>query len=124
MKNKKLYITTAIISLIFLILISATAIAFSISLKRNDDQEPSAPPNEVFIYVTETDTDTAEEEEFTRIVREYEGQIGIFDGENRLQRVLDTYVKTLPSADREQLREGITVKSEKELYSIIEAYSN
>lgn len=124
MKNKKLYITTAIISLIFLILISVTAIAFSISLKRNDNQEPSAPPNEVFIYVTETDTDTAEEEEFTRIVREYEGQIGIFDGENRLQRVLDTYVKTLPSADREQLREGITVKSEKELYSIIEAYSD
>ncbi len=124
MRSKKIYITTAIISLIFLILISVTAIALTLSLKKADGTAPSAPPDEVFIYVTETESDTAEKDEFMRVVKEYEGQIGIFDSNNRLQRVLDTYVKTLPIADREQLREGITVKSEKELYSIIEAYSD
>lgn len=124
MKSKRSYIISAIISVVFLILISVTAIVLGISLKKSKNHAQSVTPDEVFIYITETEASDTEKEKFIRTVKEHNGQIGIFDGENKLQRLLDIYVKTLPKADRDQLREGITVNSEKELYSIIEAYSD
>ena len=80
----------------------------------------------IYVYVTpestknETfDTDTAS----GWIIREHEGQIGIFTSDNVLINTLNVYIKTLPIADRDLLREGIEVTTRKELLEIIEDYS-
>lgn len=57
------------------------------------------------------------------IIREHEGQIGIFTSDNVLINTLNVYIKTLPIADRDLLREGIEVTTRKELLEIIEDYS-
>ena len=57
------------------------------------------------------------------IIREHEGQIGIFTSDNVLINTLNVYIKTLPIADRDLLREGIEVTTRKELLEVIEDYS-
>ncbi len=124
MKNKKTYIFFALLSLVFLMLLSATAISliFFFYSKRNT---PTPPADQIYIYVTDNESEFQDStSEYYRFVKEHNGQIGIFDAEGKLLKTIDTYVKTLPKADRDQLQEGIEIKSEKELYSIIEAYSD
>jgi diguanylate cyclase (GGDEF)-like protein len=62
-------------------------------------------------------------DETMEIAKEYENKIGIFDTSGRLLRSIDIYTKTLPKADRALLREGIELRSEAELISLIEDYS-
>lgn len=57
------------------------------------------------------------------IAKEYEEKIGIFDTAGRLLQTIDIYTKTLPKTDRALLREGIELRSEAELISLIEDYS-
>lgn len=82
----------------------------------------------VYVYMgTETpppQTDATTEVSLVWIVREYEGQIGIFTEDGRLAKTINVYTKTLPETDRRLLREGIRVTSEEQLYSIIEDYSS
>ena len=58
------------------------------------------------------------------LIKEYRGQIGVFSENGTLLEVIDTYIKTLPEADRALLGEGISVKTKSELYSVIEDYSH
>ena len=57
-------------------------------------------------------------------IKEKDGRIGIFDSNGTLLKIIDTYIKTLPETERSAIEEGFTVSSEKELYSIIEAYTD
>lgn len=58
------------------------------------------------------------------IVKEYNDVIGVFSEIGELEQVIDVYVKTLPEADRNLLREGIRVTSERQLRALIEDYSS
>ena len=83
-----------------------------------------------YIYVWATPETTVAEFEseppaqILRIVREYNGRIGIFSEKDELLEVINVYTKTLPETDRRLLREGIIVTSEQELRGIIEDYSD
>ena len=48
---------------------------------------------------------------------------GIFKKDGTLLYVLDTYIKTLPEADRVLLGEGIPIETKSQLYSLIEDYT-
>ena len=81
-----------------------------------------------YVYVTvpypsETTEKDSVDEEYWRIC-EYEGKVGVFLSDGTLYEVLDVYVKTLPEADRRMLGEGIIIKNEGDLISIIEDYTS
>lgn len=55
------------------------------------------------------------------IVKEYNGRIGVFKGESAVPyRVIDYDFSLLSEYDREQLTEGIIIKSDRELQQFIE----
>ena len=58
----------------------------------------------------------------THTVQEYNGIIGIFDGNGILIRELDIEVCTLPESDREDLSVGIRVYSSDELEKLIDQF--
>ena len=58
----------------------------------------------------------------THTVKEYNGIIGIFDGNGILIRELDIEVSTLPESDREDLSVGIRVYSSDELEKLIDQF--
>ncbi|MCM1529645.1 MAG: hypothetical protein NC093_06555 [Alistipes sp.] len=54
-------------------------------------------------------------------VKEYNGRIGVFKGESGVPyHVIDYDVKLLSDYDREQLREGLIIESDRELQQLIE----
>lgn len=59
------------------------------------------------------------------VIKEYEGKIGIFqiDSDRPIQ-VLEVYVETLPDTEQQRLKKGIVIWSEKDLRSLIEAYTS
>ncbi len=57
------------------------------------------------------------------IIKEYDNMIGVFrKGAGKPFRIIETYLFTLPYADRLMLSEGFTV-SEDNLYKIVEDYT-
>ncbi len=123
MKNRKTYVYLALLSLFFLIILSITAISLIYAIN-NQNEVPSIPADEIYIYITDSESLPAETSDYYRLVKEHNGQIGIFDSNGKLLETIDTYIKTLPKTDIDRLREGINVRSEGELYLIIEAYSD
>ncbi len=80
----------------------------------------------VYIKVEDTNADgisdtAADTEKY--IVREYMGKIGIFVEDGSLLDVIDTYVNTLPEADKRLLGEGIEIIGQQQLFEIIQDYS-
>lgn len=69
-------------------------------------------------------TNTAQSEKLTFCVRESNGKIGIYTADGLLLKVLDVAVETLPEADREALKNGITVASWQELISLIQDFTS
>ena len=57
-------------------------------------------------------------------VKETNGKIGIYTVDGTLLKVLDISVDALPQADRELLKNGITIGSWKELISLIQDYTD
>lgn len=54
-------------------------------------------------------------------VREYDGRIGVFKGESGVPyRIIDYDIRLLSDYDREQLREGLVIESDRELQQLIE----
>lgn len=63
--------------------------------------------------------------ETSYFLREYDGKIGVFQGETALPfEVLDVYVANLPSVDQMELRSGIEVLTKEELSAKIEDYGS
>ena len=124
MKIKIWYAFFAIISLVFLMFMSVLTFAFAYNVKTNT-KSPQINDT-VYVYVSEEQESEIESESALHywIVKEYNEKIGIFDKNGDLFKIIDVYIKALPKSDQAALREGIEIKSEKELYSIIEAYSD
>ena len=124
MKRRSIYILSAILSLMFLVLISTLSVAFVFySIQSN---KTISTTDTVYVYVSE-DVETApveSEAEDSWLVQIYNDKIGIFDKHGTLIQVIDVYIKSLPKVDQAELQEGFWIRSEKELYSIIEAYSD
>ena len=116
-------------TLVLLVMFSGTTIILLRALRKSAEQPPITETEEVYVYLPqeerEPETSTPPEDETTGyLVKEYQGQIGIFSSDGTLLEILDTYVKTLPEADRTLLGEGIWVKTREELNSLIEDYSH
>ena len=113
----------------FLMLISISIVAIAVARKEKAVSSPQSEETAVseYIYVYVTDISGTSEalianEEW--IAYAYNDKIGIFDTNGELLYVIETYIKTLPSADRDLLREGIEIKTKNELLSLIEDYSS
>ncbi len=122
MRQKFSYVMSAALALLFLILLSTVTFAFIFSVKRSNSTPKDT--DTVYIYVSAEVTETADTIENVFFIREYNKKIGIFDRSGKLIQIIDTYVKTLPKSEQTELQEGFWVESDKELYSIIEAYTD
>jgi len=116
-------------SLFLLIMFSATTVILLRALRKSAEQPPVTETEEIYVYLPQEVRDDEnqvppEKESTGYLVKEYEGQIGIFSSDGKLLEILDTYVKTLPEADRSLLGEGIWVETRAELNSLIEDYSH
>ena len=122
---------TLILSVNFLALMICTCILFGLKLKNITPSTPEVITLKEYIYIenqpdedasVSTGKDDINEESF--LVKEYEGQIGIFSLEGgEIRYVIDRYIKTLPEADKRLLREGFVVIGIQGIYSVIEDYT-
>ena len=113
------------------ILLIVCILGISILSQKKNEPEPQLivetvlKTEEVYVFVDaegdQTHSDNPAEVLF--IAKEYEEKIGIFDTSGCLVQTIDIYTKTLPKTDRALLREGIELRSEDELISLIEDYS-
>ena len=115
-------------SLLLFVTFSVTAVILLRSL-RTPEVQTVTNTEEVYVYLPPAEqesepTSPDSEEAPGYLVKEYRGQIGIFSSDGTLLEILDTYIKTLPEADRTLLGEGIWVESRKALNSLIEDYSH
>ena len=73
--------------------------------------------------VAQDESENSEDEIDSYIISEYNGKIAVF---KKLSAeplfVSDVYVSSLPQADKELLKEGIEVRTKKELNRLIEDY--
>ena len=128
MKRNRILAITWLYALIILSILIFSVSVLTLSLRRS--RSPEERIETTYVYVTQedvqteapvTDTEPAEEEGW--IMQTYSERIGIFKQDGTLLHVLDTYVKTLPEADRILLGEGIHIQTKAELYALIEDYT-
>ena len=131
--SKKAWRFTIVYAICLLILFSATVFILLQSLRQSKETKREGETKEIYVYLPQEDStpeseaesdSEAEKKEEEYLVREYRGQIGVFSADGTLLEILDTYVKTLPEADRALLGEGISIKTKEELNSLIEDYSH
>lgn len=116
-------------ALLLLVMFSATTVILLRELKKRDEHPSASEPEEIYVYLPQEELENksetpTENESQGYLVKEYQGQIGIFSSDGTLLEILDTYVKTLPEADRALLGEGIWVETREALNSLIEDYSH
>ncbi|MBO5416133.1 MAG: hypothetical protein J6A83_05840 [Clostridia bacterium] len=128
MKEKKNLIT--LFGTYSAILLATAIIGIIVLLTRlpsGTDDTPETVIETEYIYVwvdvPATSTGTSSDDRIW-IVKEYNGVIGVFSEDGKLEQSIHVYVKTLPEADRNMLREGIRVTSERKLRELIEDYSS
>ena len=115
-------------SLLLFVTFSVTAVILLRELRTREVQTVTNT-EEVYVYLPQEENESElplpeTPETSGYLVKEYRGQIGIFSSDGTLLEILDTYIKTLPEADRALLGEGISVKTKAEMYAIIEDYSH
>lgn len=127
--KKSFYTLTATYSVIMLAIL-VVAVWILNSPSQMTAPAPSQTNTEhIYVYLTEslpkaeTDAQDTTSLDIGWIVKEYDGRIGIFDREGVLLFVLDTYIKTLPEADKRLLGEGIVIETKGQLLSLIEDYT-
>ena len=122
----------AMLALFGFVMVSIFSLAVGIlvhSIQKNKSSLPAPEPEYIYVYVPETGSDESDTAlpdtgSVGWILKEHHGQIGIFQKDGTLIQVLDTYIKTLPKADRGMLGEGIYADTEEELRDLIEDYSD
>ena len=98
------------------------------SLEQRLNAVSTTPPN-TYVSCLCKDTCSCEKEPetvpqaTTYTLRTYRDLIGVFDGEDRLIRVLNVYCASLPKSDQEVLSRGITVSSMDEVLQLLGVYS-
>ena len=63
------------------------------------------------------------DEEKIHMVKEYNGIVGVFDGNGVLIKEVDVTVSSLPDADRQDLKVGIRVYSSEELERLLDEFN-
>lgn len=129
MKKKQFLAMLALFGFMMVIILCLAVGVLIHSIQKNKSSLPVVQTEYVYVYVPEKDrseSDTAlpTTESVGWILKEHHGQIGIFQKDGTLIGVIDTYIKTLPKADKRMLGEGIYADTEEELRSLIEDYSN
>ena len=113
-------------TMLIILLLAVGVLIYSMEKKRDIWLSPAVEYQ--YVYVTDSaDSDSGSQgttEASCWILREFEGQIGVFEPDGTLIQIIETYVKTLPKADRSMLEEGIYARSKQELRDLIEAYSD
>ena len=128
MKKKALPILMVLYTLfLFFLLLTSVTVLMSALRQERDQQKSAESATPIYVYL-DRDTEQTDGEQTLPAshgywVREYRDKIGIFYPDGTLYRILDTYVKTLPKSDQGQLKEGIYLENERELYQLIEDYS-
>ena len=114
------------VGVIFILLLASVLILMSALRQERAEGDEKISEEPIYVYL-EKDTLDTDEESLPPLLgyyaREYRDKIGIFYVDGTLYQVLDTYVKTLPEADRSLLREGIYLEDEKALRGLIEDYT-
>ena len=115
-------------SLLLFVTFSVTAAILLRALRTRAPQTVTST-EEVYVYLPQEEKESEPPSNDTQessgyLVKEYRGQIGIFSADGTLLEILDTYIKTLPEADRALLGEGIWVETREALNSLIEDYSH
>ena len=115
------------VGVIFILLLASVLILMSALRQERAEGDEKISEEPIYVYL-EKDTLDTDEESLPPLLgyyaREYRDKIGIFYVDGSLYQVLDTYVKTLPEADRRLLGEGIRIDSKAELLSIVEDYTS
>lgn len=86
----------------------------------NKKIEEEGSQGDEIICATIKKTNSADE--ISHTVQEYNGFIGVFDGDGVLIKQIDIEVSSLPESDREDLSVGIRVYSSDELEKLIEQF--
>ena len=115
-------------SLLLFVTFSVTAVLLLRELRTRETQSVTQT-EEIYVYLPQEENESElplpeTPETSGYLVKEYRGQIGIFSADGTLLESLDTYIKTLPEADRTLLGEGIWVETREALNSLIEDYSH
>lgn len=114
------------VGVIFILLLASVLILMSALRQERAEGDEKISEEPIYVYL-EKDTPDTDEESLPPLLgyyaREYRDKIGIFYVDGSLYQVLDTYVKTLPEADRSLLKEGIYLEDEKALRGLIEDYT-
>ncbi len=124
--SKIIAATAASLTIAFLSCLICTVLV----LTRLKAASTNVTPQKEYVYVNAQKeaitTESGIEDEDIRIwiVKEYFEQIGVFNEDGELVRMIEIYVKTLPEADRILLREGIKLNSDKALEALIEDYTS
>lgn len=101
---------SAFVAIAFIFFMAAAAVTTFLSCSRNEEMTEKAP------IATEETTQYK-----TYVVKEYDGMVAVFEkGENKPFRITDTYVSSLPQADRDNLKNGIEVTSKEKLRRLVE----
>ena len=114
------------VGVIFILLLASVLILMSALRQERAEGDEKISEEPIYVYLEKDAVDTAEESLPPLLgyyAREYRDKIGIFYVDGSLYQVLDTYVKTLPEADRSLLKEGIYLEDEKALRGLIEDYT-
>lgn len=94
------------------------------SVESTEEESPAETESSIFQENDGTETEEGSEQIPTWIVKEYMGQIGIFNPDGSLEILLDTYVKTLPKADQDLLGEGFEIQGESQFNAILQDYGD
>ena len=124
MNAKKFCFLISLIAISLFLCLTVSVFVLSKRLRKDQESYNSTVSETIFVNDTNVDYNDSTFIEEKWLVKEYNGVIGIFTSDKKLVQVIDTYIKTLPSKDQALLREGFEVFSQKELNSVIEAYSD
>ncbi len=115
---KNLLIVTGSILMVCLMITSAYS-----SRKPEAASEKKAEIQEMSVQEVSRDTVSEPEPEKKYLLSEYEKKIAVFEtGKEKPIYVSEVYVSTLPPADRELLKKGISAEDEKSLKRLIQDY--
>ncbi len=105
------------ISIICLSMIAVTLLAISIFISHNKNS------SNLYLNVANSAYSEDSEAEAEYIVKEYNQQVAVFKkGNNEPYQILDIDIMSLPLADREALKQGISFKDTRKLSQLIEDY--
>ena len=129
MKKNTAMILCALYAFLMLLILGITVWSLLGALRRHTKEQTLFQTEPIYVFTPrEEDSTDIEETAVTDasfwVIKAYEERIGIFSSEGVLLDVLDTYVKTLPKADRRLPEEGITAHTKEALNSLIEDYSH